>query len=77
MRNFRILVGIGAMTVAFVATNSLSFATSEMAKKEKKACITCHESKLPKGDEGKKLNKTGEYYKKNKTLEGAPAADKK
>jgi hypothetical protein len=76
MRTFRILVGIGAMTVAFIATNSPSFATADMAKKEKKPCITCHDSKLPKGDEGKKLNKTGEYYKKNKTLEGVPA-DKK
>ena len=70
MKTFRMVIGAGAMIVAFVAASSLSFATQDMAKKEKKPCITCHESKAPKGDEGKKLNAVGKYYKEKKTLDG-------
>ena len=73
MKTLRMLLGGGAMIVAFVAASSLSFATSDMAKKEKKPCITCHESKMPKGEEGKKLNAVGKFYKEKKTLDGAPA----
>lgn len=73
MKALRLFVGLAVMAAAFLATNSLSFATVEMGKKEKKPCITCHETKLPKGEEGKKLNAVGKYYKEKKTLEGAPA----
>lgn len=74
MKIIRLSVGVAVMVAAFLAASSFSFATIEMGKKEKKPCITCHESKLPKGEEGKKLNAVGKYYKEKKTLEGAPAA---
>lgn len=68
MKRLRLLLPLGALIVAFLATTGISFATKEIQKKEKKPCTTCH----PKGD-SKKLTKTGEYYKEKKTLEGAPA----
>ena len=57
------------MTAAFLATSTLSFATQDIAKKEKKPCTTCHTSA-----KSKDLNSTGKYYKEKKTLDGAPAA---
>jgi hypothetical protein len=74
MKALRLFVGIAIMAAAFLAANSPSFATVEMGKKEKKPCITCHETKMPKGEDGKKLNATGKHYKEKKTLDGAPAA---
>jgi len=44
---------------------SPTMATKDIAQKEKKGCVTCH---VKAGD--KALNDAGEYYKKNKTLEG-------
>jgi hypothetical protein len=55
---------------AFLAT-SVSYATPEITKKEKKPCTTCHVSAKEKD-----LNEVGKYYKEKKTLEGAPAPKK-
>jgi cytochrome c551/c552 len=52
---------------ALLATSGLSFATKELAAKEKKGCPTCH---VKAGQ--KDLNDVGKYYKEKKTLEGAP-----
>lgn len=66
MKTLRLFAGIGFMLAAFVAASSFSFATMEIAKKEKKACNICHEGKMPKkGDPSSKLTKDGEEYKKN------------
>jgi hypothetical protein len=50
---------------------SVSHATPEMQKKEKKPCTTCH---IANGK--KELNNVGKYYQEKKTLEGAPAQKK-
>ena len=64
MKITRLFAGFCLMTAAFVATNAISFATPDMAKKEKKTCVTCHVEKMPKKgtpeackltDEGKKF----------------------
>ncbi len=52
------------VSVAF-ATAVPSMATKEMAKKEKKSCVTCH---VKTGSE--ELNEAGKYYKEKGTLEG-------
>jgi len=74
MKAFRLMAGIGLMTAAFIASSTVSFATPDIGKKEKKPCATCHESKMPKKDDPNsvKLNAVGKYYKEKKTLDGAP-----
>ncbi len=71
MKKLRLILPAATLAVAFFATSGISFATKEMAKKEKKPCTTCH----VKGDM-KKLNDTGKYYHEKKSLEGAPAEKK-
>jgi hypothetical protein len=44
---------------------SPSMATKDIAKAEKKGCITCH---VKAGD--KELNDAGKYFMEHKTLEG-------
>jgi hypothetical protein len=68
MKKFRLLLPVATLLAAFLVSSGISFATKEIQAKEKKPCTTCH----VKGDM-KKLNKTGDYYKEKKTLEGAPA----
>jgi|WetSurMetagenome_2_1015567.scaffolds.fasta_scaffold1327009_1 hypothetical protein len=68
MKTLRLLFGILLMTAAFLASSSLSFATPEITKKEKKPCTTCHVTA-----KSKDLNNVGKYYKEHKSLEGAPA----
>jgi len=68
MKKSRLLLPVATLIAAFFATSAISYATKEIGQKEKKSCVTCH---VKAGD--KALNKTGEYYKAKKTLEGAPA----
>jgi hypothetical protein len=68
MKAFRFVFGVALMTAAFMAASSVSFATPEITKKEKKPCTTCHVTA-----KSKELNNVGKYYKEKKTLEGAPA----
>jgi hypothetical protein len=70
---FRLLLPVATLLAAFFALNGVSFATKEMAKKEQKACNTCHGKGAPSKDN---LNETGQFYKAKKTLEGAPAPKK-
>jgi len=42
MKAFRFVFGVALMTAAFMAASSVSFATPEITKKEKKPCTTCH-----------------------------------
>ena len=72
-RVIRLVLPVAALLAAFFATNGVVFATKDMAKKEKKACTTCHEKGTPSKDN---LNATGKYYKEKKTLDGAPAPGK-
>jgi cytochrome c551/c552 len=72
-RAIRLVLPAATLLVAFLATNGLVFATKEMAKKEKKACTTCHEKGTPNKDN---LNDVGKYYKAKKTLDGAPVPAK-
>jgi hypothetical protein len=70
MKAFRLILPIATLAGVFVACSSISFATPQLSKKEKKPCTTCH-------TKGKELNEVGKYYKEKKTLEGAPVAEKK
>jgi predicted nucleic acid-binding protein len=70
MKQLRVLLPLGALVAGFLLSTGVSFATKEMSKKEKKPCTTCH-------TKGKELNNVGEYYKEKKSLEGAPAPQKK
>jgi hypothetical protein len=70
MKTLRLIFGVALMTAAFLVTSSVSFATPEMTKKEKKPCTTCHVTA-----KSKDLNNVGKYYKEKKTLEGAPAPE--
>jgi cytochrome c551/c552 len=72
-RVIRLVLPVATLLIAFFATNGLVFATKEMAKKEKKACTTCHQKGTPNKDN---LNEVGKYYKAKKTLDGAPTQAK-
>jgi hypothetical protein len=72
LRNALPLLGLAA---TLLLNSGTAFATTEMSKKEKKGCPVCHDMKKGKATkETPNLNKTGEYYKEKKTLEGAPSA---
>lgn len=61
----RMIFALLVVTVAGWFAVSPSLATKDTAKKEGKACITCH---VKSGD--KELNELGQYYKEHKTLKG-------
>ena len=69
MKALRLLLPVATLLAVFVATSA--FANQEMAKKEKKGCVTCHE-KGKATKENPLLNAVGKHYKEKKTLEGAP-----
>jgi hypothetical protein len=71
MKAARLLIAGGALLAAFYGATGVAFADKNIAKKEKKGCVTCH----VKMNE-KELNDVGKYYKEKKTLEGAPAPKK-
>jgi len=72
-KTFRLILPVATLLGAFVATSGVGFATKEMAKTEKKPCVTCHEKGAPTKAN---LNAVGKYYKEKKTLVGAPEAKK-
>lgn len=72
-KKIRLVLPVATLLVAFLATNGIGFATKDMAKTEKKPCITCHEKGAPSKAN---LNEVGKYYKAKKTLEGAPEVKK-
>jgi|GEM_PF-927468 len=72
-RMIRLVLPAATLAVAFFATSGIGFATKEMAKTEKKPCLTCHEKGAPTKTN---LNDVGKYYKEKKTLVGAPAPKK-
>lgn len=72
-RKLRLVLPVATLLVAFLATNGIGFATKDMAKTEKKPCVTCHEKGAPTKAN---LNEVGKYYKAKKTLAGAPEAKK-
>ncbi len=59
------LILIGGLTIPA----TLSLATPELTKKEKKGCTYCHTK-----PNSKELNKVGECYKQKKTLTGCEEA---
>jgi hypothetical protein len=64
-----VLVGAGILVCA-----TASWATTEMAKKEKKACTFCHAKNEKEKDAMKKnLTEAGKYYHEKKSLEGYKA----
>lgn len=69
MRVLRLILPVATLLAVFVATNA--FGTVVMGKKEKKACVTCHEKGKATKD-SPLLNAIGKHYKETKTLEGAP-----
>ncbi len=73
MKAARLLLPVVGILATFLATSV--FGTTEMGKKEKKPCTTCHE-KGKATKENPLLNEVGKYYKEKKTLEGAPAPKK-
>ncbi len=72
-KTIRLVLPVATLLAAFLATNGIGFATKDMAKTEKKPCITCHEKGAPSKTN---LNDVGKYYKAKKTLVGAPEAKK-
>ncbi len=70
---FRLILPAATLLAALFATSGIGFATKEMAKTEKKSCVTCHEKGAPSKTN---LNATGKFYKEKKTLVGAPEAKK-
>lgn len=64
----RVLIGL-TMAGLFATVAS---ATPAIGKKESKPCTTCHTKQGAKD-----LNNVGKFYKEKKTLEGAPAPEKK
>jgi cytochrome c2 len=72
---FRLTKGCVPILSAILLAAIPSFATTEIGKKEKKGCPTCHDLKKGKPTkENPNLNKTGDFYKEKKTLQGAPTA---
>lgn len=69
MKALRLILPVASLVAMFAATSM--FASQDMAKKEKKPCLTCHE-KGKATKENPLLNEIGKYYKDKKTLEGAP-----
>ncbi|QOY91008.1 hypothetical protein [Paludibaculum fermentans] len=72
MKAIRLILPAATLVAAFLATSGISFATKEMAGKEKKPCVTCHEKGKAPTKEAPLLNEVGKFYKEKKTLEGAP-----
>ena len=72
-RMIRLVLPVAMLGLAFFATSGIGFATKDMAKTEKKPCVTCHEKGAPSKTN---LNDVGKYYKAKKTLVGAPEAKK-
>ena len=74
MRKLCFVIPSVTLLAGFLFMSSTTLATLEYSKKEKKGCPTCHD--MAKGKQTKEkpnLNKTGDFYKENKTLQGAPA----
>ena len=62
-KRIRVILLVAAIGTALTAVPSM--ATKDMAKKEKKSCVTCH---VKTGS--KELNEAGKYYKEKGTLVG-------
>ncbi len=67
----KFIVPAVALFAGLLLNTSVSFAKKEYTVKEKKACSFCHKTAAPK--DGKDLKPAGEYYGKNKTLQGYQA----
>jgi cytochrome c551/c552 len=65
----RLALPVAALLGMFLASNGTVFATKEMAAKEKKGCVTCHDMKAGAPTKDKtNLNDVGKAYKKNGKL---------
>jgi hypothetical protein len=71
MRGYKVLLPAALLTAGFLLCTS-AYGTSDIAKKEKKACTFCHSKVAPADKEGMKKNLTdaGKYYQEHKSLEG-------
>ena len=70
MRAFKSFLPALLLTAGFLVCVTASWATGEMAKKEKKACTFCHAKTEGKDAMKKNLTDAGKYYNEKKTLEG-------
>lgn len=72
MRSLKSMVPAILLSAGFLVCVTASYATSEISKKEKKACNFCHSKVTPSDKEGmkKNLNDAGKYYQSHKSLEG-------
>jgi hypothetical protein len=61
----KLLKGLGIFAAVALLFSPFAIGTPEIAKKEKKSCVTCHTG-VGKPD----LNDAGKYYKEKGTLEG-------
>jgi hypothetical protein len=72
MRAIKSFLPAALLGAGILVCVSASYATSEIAKKEKKSCTFCHAKVTPADKEGmkKNLNEAGKYYAEKKSLEG-------
>jgi hypothetical protein len=66
MKTLRFALAISALVAGVLLSSMVSLAKPEFTKKERKACIHCHQTAAG----GKDLNNAGKYYKEHKSLEG-------
>jgi mono/diheme cytochrome c family protein len=71
MKAPRVVIQAITLLAALLATSTVSFATKEYNKKEKKPCTACH-TKGKATKDNPLLNDVGKYYHEKKTLQGAP-----
>lgn len=72
MRALKSMLPAVLLGAGIVVCVTASYATSDIAKKEKKSCTFCHAKVAPADKEGmkKNLNDAGKYYQSHKSLEG-------
>ena len=78
MRTFKIVIPLTILLGGFLFGTSSLLGTPEYAKKEKKACTSCHAKVVgDKAEMAKNLNATGTCYKDNEHSLAKCAATKK
>lgn len=71
MQKFRLILPAIILIGGVMVSTTASFGKAEYTKKEKKGCVYCHTKAT-----SKELNKVGECYGKNHSLEGCEAEKK-
>lgn len=70
MRAFKAILPAILLAGGFLACVTASWATADMAKKEKKACTFCHAKTESKEKMKANLTDAGKYYHEKKSFDG-------